>query len=318
MYPFVFLFKYFPPLWLGWALGTNDAANVFGTAVSTRIVKYRLATVLIAVFVILGSILEGQRGLTTISSISHQTLNSAALISLSAAFSVTLMTYLKLPVSTTQAVVGAVMGVGLVNNNIEWESLIKIALCWVGTPIGAAIASIFLYKILGYFYNKISSYLLRDKILRISFIIAGSWGAYSLGANNVANITGVFVGTGKGMMTPFIAALFGGISIAVGVLTYSRNVMFTVGKDIVPLDSFSALIAVLSEALTVYIYALIGVPVSTSQAIVGGVIGIGILKGVRTVNKKTVINIGIGWVSTPLISGIVSYLVYFIFRSVFV
>jgi len=51
----------------------------------------------------------------------------------------------------------------------------------------------------------------------------------------------------------------------------------------------------------------VGVPISTSQAIVGAVVGIGILKGTKTVKKRTLIEIAIGWVSTPLASGLVAY-----------
>lgn len=316
MYSFMFLFKYFPPLWLGWALGANGASYSFGTAVATRVVRYRTAIILISIFAIIGALLEGEAGIKTISSISNQTIASAGILSLSAAFSVTIMTYFRLPVSITQAVIGSIIGIGLLKGGLEWGGLWKVIIGGVATPLGAIVIAMIVYKILGYFYNKISSYMLWDRVLKISFIIAGCYGAYSLGANNVANITGVYVS--NGMMTPFTATLFGGLSIAFGVLTYSRNVMFTIGKDIVHLDSFSAFIVILAEAITVHIYALLGIPVPISQATVGAVIGIGLLKGVRTVNKRTVINIGIGWVSTPLISGFVSYLVYFIFRSVFV
>ena len=102
-----------------------------------------------------------------------------------------------------------------------------------------------------------------------------------------------------GMVSKFEALLIGGLSIGFGALTYSRNVMITVGRKIIPMDAFSAFISVLSEAITVHMYAMIGVPVSTSQALVGGVVGIGIVKGIRMVSGKTIIKIVIGWFLTP-------------------
>jgi PiT family inorganic phosphate transporter len=51
----------------------------------------------------------------------------------------------------------------------------------------------------------------------------------------------------------------------------------------------------------------VGVPVSSSQAIVGGVTGIGLVKGAKTVSKRTLIEIAVGWVSTPLICGLIAY-----------
>ncbi len=84
--------------------------------------------------------------------------------------------------------------------------------------------------------------------------------------------------------------------------------METVGKKIVELDSFSAFISTLSAAITVHVFTQVGVPVSTSQAVVGGVIGVGLVKGTKTLRKRTLIEIAIGWISTPLSSGAVAYL----------
>ncbi len=97
-------------------------------------------------------------------------------------------------------------------------------------------------------------------------------------------------------------------SIALGILTFSKNVMSTVGSRLVQLDAFSALVAVLAEAITVHIYAVVGVPVSTSQAIVGAVLGIGLFKGVKTINRRTLFNILSGWLCTPLIAGLICFL----------
>jgi len=83
--------------------------------------------------------------------------------------------------------------------------------------------------------------------------------------------------------------------------------MTTVGKEITHLGEYSAFIAELSEAVTIEIFTQVGVPVSTSQAIVGGVVGVGLIKGAETVNKRTLMEIGIGWISTPISAGIISY-----------
>ncbi len=83
--------------------------------------------------------------------------------------------------------------------------------------------------------------------------------------------------------------------------------MLTVGSRLVQLSSFSAFVAVIAMAVTVHFYAQLGVPVSTSQAIVGAVLGIGLLKGVKTINRRTVVRIIFGWVNTPLIAGLVCW-----------
>jgi PiT family inorganic phosphate transporter len=99
------------------------------------------------------------------------------------------------------------------------------------------------------------------------------------------------------------------MSIALGSVTDSKRVMLTVGGGLVKLDGFSAFVAVLSEAITVHIYAEVGVPVSTSQAITGAVLGIGMAVGSRSANNRMLINIVLGWLSTPLIAGIVVSLI---------
>jgi PiT family inorganic phosphate transporter len=101
------------------------------------------------------------------------------------------------------------------------------------------------------------------------------------------------------MLTLFQAALIGGASIALGVLTYSRGVMETVGNKLVRLDPFSALVVILAEGLTMHFFTIIGVPVSTSQAVVGAVLGVGIVKGARTIKRKTLYGIFTGWFLTP-------------------
>ncbi|HKL11599.1 MAG TPA: inorganic phosphate transporter, partial [Clostridia bacterium] len=103
------------------------------------------------------------------------------------------------------------------------------------------------------------------------------------------------------------AVILGGLSIAFGVLTHSRPVMMTVGKGIVPLNPVSGFISVLSAALVVYFYAQVGIPVSTSQAIVGAVFGIGLVKGIQTVNLKVIRNIVLAWFGTPSIAGLISF-----------
>ena len=109
-----------------------------------------------------------------------------------------------------------------------------------------------------------------------------------------------------GQLDPLRASLIGGLSIALGVLTYSKKVMMTVGKGIVPLDPFSAFVVVLAEAITLHIFTQIGVPVSSSQAVVGAVVGVGLVGDLRTVRVKVLLKISAGWLMTPISAGLIS------------
>lgn len=293
-------------IYLGWALGSNDAANVFGTAVASRIITFRRAALICAAAVIVGAVLQGERGIDTLSELTSQTTTTVVIVSVSAAIVVTLMTFLGLPISTSQAVVGAIAGVGLATSNMDWAALVKVVVSWVSTPIGAMLLAIVFSRLLSLFFRHVRMGILtRDNLLFSGLVVVGIYGSYALGANNVANVTGVFSGQIPGLSDTYLAAI-GGAAIALGVVTFSRRVMMSVGSSLVTLNAQTAFIAVLSMAVTVHIFALIGVPVSTSQGIVGGVIGVGLMHGVHTVRFRMLRNIAVGWLMTPVLALVLS------------
>ena len=98
-------------LFLGWSLGANDASNVFGTAVGTRMIRFSTAAVICSVFVILGAVMSGSGAAHTLGRLGAvNALPGSFMVALSAAVSVYLMTKLGLSVSTTQAIVGGILG----------------------------------------------------------------------------------------------------------------------------------------------------------------------------------------------------------------
>lgn len=295
---------------LGWGLGANDSANVFGTAVYTKIVKYSTAIVFTSIFVILGAFLEGHRGIEKLSHYAYSggidTELKAFMVMLAAALTVMAMTFFKLPISTSQAVIGAIIGGGISRGTASLSTGFQFFSAWVFTPIGAGIISYLLYKLaLSRLNSKLTEFRFYETFIRIGYLLAGIIGAYSLGANNVANVTAVFSGK-LNLLSSEQAAIIGGISIAIGVLTFSKPVMSTVGEGIIPLTQVAGFIVVISSALTVYLYAQLGIPVSTSQAVVGAIIGIGFQMGIKTIHFKVLRNILFGWFGTPTIACLLS------------
>lgn len=302
-------------VFLGWGLGSNDSANIFGTGVAANIIRYRTAVILISIFVLAGALLEGPKCFATVGKFSKLSTTTAFVAALAAGITVALMSYLSLPVSTSQAIIGGLLGIGIIYGFADFGKLYKVVICWVLTPISAMIVSIVLYKVLGFFFERVILDLrLQSFFLTGGLIVAGCYGAYALGANNVANVTGVYVGSG--LLTPLGASAIGGLSIAGGVLTYSWKVMRTIGMRIVPMDAYSAVVSTLSNAITIHIFTQVGVPISASQAIVGAVVGVGVIKDVKTVSKRMLVEIGIGWISTPLLSGLLSYGIVKIWQGV--
>ena len=293
-------------MYLGWALGSNDASNVFGTAVASRILPFWRAAILCALAVVAGAVLQGREGIHTLSGLTEQTSTTLIIVSVAAGITVTLMTLFRLPVSTSQAVVGAIAGIGLATRSMYWGGLLKVVIAWVATPVGALIFSIVIYRLLSLFFRLVPMGILaRDNLLLGGLVVVGIYGSYALGANNVANATGIYSGQIPGLTDTHLA-LIGGLSIALGVVTFSKRVMLSVGSKIVSLNAQTAFVAVFAMAVTTHIFALIGVPVSTSQAIVGAILGIGLIHGARNVRFRMLRSIGVGWLLTPVTALILS------------
>ena len=95
-----------------------------------------------------------------------------------------------------------------------------------------------------------------------------------------------------------------------GAATYGGKVTDTVGKGITPLDIPGAFSAQVSSAFGMHLFSVLGIPVSTSSAIVGAVVGVGMVKGAKTISKKTILTILMGWVLTPCLAAGSSFLFY--------
>ncbi|MGE5348008.1 MAG: inorganic phosphate transporter, partial [Actinomycetota bacterium] len=331
-------------LFLGWTLGANDAANVFGSAVGSRMVSFTRAAVTASIFVILGAVLQGTGASETLGRLgSVNAMGGAFTVALAAALTVYSMTRAGLPVSTTQAVVGAIIGWNFFTNNaVDTRSLTQIVSTWITGPVLGAIFAYLLYHLVKITRRKIRIHLLKyESWLRVGLMTVGAFGAYSLGANNIANVMGVFVPSipletvdfGIFKMTGAQQLFFlGAIAIAAGVLTYSRKVMETVGNSLLELSSEAAFVVVLSQALVLFIFSSaslsgflvrIGlppiplVPVSSTQVVVGAVLGIGLYKGIRNINLRMLASIASGWITTPVAAGLLTFILLFFVKNLF-
>ncbi len=331
-------------LFLGWSLGANDAANLFGAAVGAKVVKFKTAAIIMSVFIIIGAVSSGAGASHTLGKLGAITsLPGAFIVALASAVTVFIMTKYGLPVSTSQSIVGAIVGWNLFSSNPTSASVLsKIVMTWILCPVLAALFSVIFYKIFMRSTKKLKlNIFLRHYYIRIGLILVGAFGSYSLGANNIANVMGVFTNSIDipnldlyflTINKTEILFLLGGIAIAVGIFTYSHNVMATVGSNLYKISPPNALIVVLSSSFVLFIFGSVSlqslllslhlptiplVPVSSSQAIVGSIIGIGIARGDNSINLTKLRNISFGWLLTPAISLILSYVSLFFMQNVF-
>ncbi len=313
---------------VAWNIGANDTANCAGTAVGGRIIAYRRAIAVVVIFVVLGAVLEGWKNMNTVGTSiitappgQQNPLTFLPLVTvgimLAAGIWVLIATIFGLPVSTSQSMIGAVMGVGVLmvvlrpdfGVNIQYGKLGTIALSWVLNPLIAAIAAYLIFKMVTPALRRIKNLLILNRVLSILIIISAAYSAYSLGANDVGTSTGVIYGYFGGSQQ--LIALFGAVALAIGTITFSRRVMLTVGSGITELDPTTAFSAQFGAAITVWSFVQFGMPVSTSQAIVGGVIGAGLTKGAKTVSKSKMSRIVLAWVLTPIVGFILSFTIGF-------
>jgi PiT family inorganic phosphate transporter len=221
--------------------------------------------------------------------------------------------------------------------------LTKIVTTWVVCPILSAVIAIAIYKVVVFFIGTFNLDIFSQDILtRYGLLLVGAFGSYSLGANNIANVMGVFV-----PVSPFSDISFygwfklssaqqlffiGAVAIAVGVFTYSKRVMATVGQGIFKLSPVAAFVVVSAHSVVLFLFASQGlqnlliqlglppiplVPVSSSQAVVGAVVGIGLLKGGRGIRWRTLGGIAGSWAISPVIAAILSFISLFFLQNVF-
>ena len=341
----MFVFFISSGLFLGWSLGANDASNVFGTAVGARMIRFKTAAIYCSIFIILGSVISGAGASHTLGKLGAvNAIAGAFIVAFAAGISVYLMTKARYPVSTSQAIVGAIIGWNLFSGSLtDYNSLAKIVGTWVVCPIISAVIAVCLYKLVAFSIRFLKPHMLTlDALTRFGLLLVGAFGSYSLGANNIANVMGVFVPVSPfsdislfGVVN-FSSAqqlfLIGGVAIAVGVFTYSKRVMETVGEGIVSLSPVAAFAVVSAHSIVLFLFASQGlesflsnhglptiplVPVSSSQAIVGAVIGVGLLKGGSSIRWRLFGGISSGWVITPIIAAVVCFVSLFFLQNVF-
>ncbi len=349
-------------LFMGWSLGTNDAANAFGTAVATRVVKYRTAVIIIAIMVMIGAFVNGDNNITKLAELSNmnevtasesaiqQALDAdpegrenalsdlrtksalkAFIVFACAAITVFIMSYLKFPVSANQSIVGAVIGWGLCYANYgdpaifqpNVQKLLEFASTWLLCPLGAAVISFILVFITNKFIEKrLTTLAGYDKVIKIGYIVAGAIAAYSIGTNSSASVVAFYYDiteSGANLLNnATVAAVIGAAAIALGVLTFSKRVMMTVGSSIADITQVEGFVVIIAMSLTIQLLGeLMGIPVSTSQAVVGAVVGAGLVKGIKTVHFGVFKNIAIAWISSPTVAGLLTYLVAICTKSYF-
>ena len=166
-----------------------------------------------------------------------------------------------------------------------------------------------------------------EKVFAVLMIFTACAMAFAHGSNDVANAVGplaavVSVVSSGGVVeqkaaVPSWILLLGGIGIVFGLITYGHRVMGTIGKGITELTPSRGFACELGAASTVVIASGTGLPISTTQTLVGAVLGVGMARGIAALNLNTVKNIFMSWLVTLPAGAILAIIFFFGLKGIF-
>ncbi len=160
-----------------------------------------------------------------------------------------------------------------------------------------------------------------ERVFGVLMIVTACAMAFAHGSNDVANAIGPVaavvsvVSTGEVMSkapVPSWVLLLGAVGIVVGLATFGRRVMATVGTQITELTASRGFAATLAAAATVVIASATGLPISTTHTLVGAVLGVGLARGIGALNLGVIRTIFMSWVITLPAGAALAVVFYFI------
>ena len=395
---YVLIIGYVFGFYMAWNIGANDVANSMASSVGAKAITIRQAVFLAGILNIVGAVFIGahvtntiRKGIvsTEVLTDPHLALVGAFSALLAAALWVSFATWKSLPVSTTHAIVGAMIGFGIMAGGfsvINWTKLVAVVISWVISPVFSIIISFFMFKLIvklilskqdtfshalklspffigATFFVVVLSFLFKTPLgkkltlgpyasMLVAFILAVSFGlvgmkalgwfikrreggaeaifqriqvgtacyvALAQGANDVANAIGPLAviyflvktgSVGATVPVPVFLLLFGGIGIACGIGMAGHRVMETMGEKITTLSNTRGFCVEFAAATTVLVASKMGLPVSTTHAAVGGVLGVGLSRGIEAVNFGIIYKIMLYWVLTVPAAAVTSMVIF--------
>ncbi len=175
--------------------------------------------------------------------------------------------------------------------------------------------------------EKTTHYANVEKVFAVLMIVTACCMAFAHGSNDVANAIGplaavVSIVDNGGEIAKKAALVWwilplGGLGIVAGLALFGHRVIATIGKGITHLTPSRGFAAELAAACTVVIASGAGLPISTTQTLVGAVLGVGMARGIAAINLGVVRNIVISWVITLPIGAGLSIIFFWIMKAIF-
>ncbi|MDP6415458.1 MAG: anion permease, partial [Gammaproteobacteria bacterium] len=169
-------------------------------------------------------------------------------------------------------------------------------------------------------------YFTVERVFAVLMVVTACGMAFAHGSNDVANAIGPVaavisiaredVVTQSAPVSIWVL-LLGGMGIVIGLATFGRHVIATVGKKITHLTPSRGFAAELAAATTIVIASGTGIPVSTTHTLVGAVLGVGMARGISAIDLNVVRRIFMSWLITIPAGAILSIVFYFVLKTIF-
>jgi PiT family inorganic phosphate transporter len=166
-----------------------------------------------------------------------------------------------------------------------------------------------------------------EKVFAVLMIVTACAMAFAHGSNDVANAIGPLAAVvsivdnggqiaAKSAIAWWILPL-GGFGIVLGLAIFGHKVIATIGTGITHLTPSRGFAAELAAACTVVIASGAGLPISTTQTLVGAVLGVGMARGIAAINLGVVRNIVVSWVITLPVGAGLSIVFFWMMKAIF-
>ncbi|MFX0001475.1 MAG: inorganic phosphate transporter [Candidatus Hermodarchaeota archaeon] len=295
---------------IAFGIGANDEtfAGIFGS----RILNMKHILILATIFAITGALILGEAVSKTVGKGILADLNNAIVITIlvSTAIWLILSSAFGLPISTTHATIGAVIGLGIaLNASLDWFKILELSIWWILSPIIGYVVSFSVFKLMHKYkvkhLNGFQSLEKTEKVFAYIVLIVICITAFSRSGNDCSNAVGIVVGIGDIQIN--LLLLITGFSLAGGLIVLGRGVIKSVGRitELYPSTAFAAQIP---TAAILFVGTALGIPLSGSHMLVASLVGLS--KASHTPTKKGVWKIVLIWFLTFPMAALLSIVLY--------
>jgi len=164
-----------------------------------------------------------------------------------------------------------------------------------------------------------------ERVFGVLMIVTACSMAFAHGSNDVANAIGpvaaVIAAAQSGIVgskaaLPIWVLMLGGVGIVVGLATYGRHVIATVGEKITQLTPSRGFAAELAAATTIVLASGTGLPISTTHTLVGAVLGVGMARGIEAIDLRVVGRIFASWLITVPAGALLAIVFFYLLKAV--